>query len=173
MLRILLLFWAALSLPALAQEELYRLGPGDVIAIHVYGEQDLSFQRVLIGETGQISYPFLGVVDASNATLEEVEQRLIAGLKPDYLMDPKIVVSIVEYRPFYVSGEVKKPGSFPFQPGLTLLKAVSVAGGFTERASQSKIYVISQSDGSGTPRRVELDYLVRPGDTITVEESFF
>ena len=151
----------------------YRLGAGDIIRIAVYDEPDLSFERVLIGESGTFAYPFLGDVQAEGVTLGELEARMLQGLKPDYLLDPKLSVSIVEYRPFYIGGEVKKPGSHPYQPGIKLRQAVSLAEGFTERASRSKIYVVHEDDPSHERIQVDLNYRVRPGDTITVEQSFF
>ncbi len=151
----------------------YALGSGDVVRIHVYGEPDLSFESLLVGESGKVAYPFLGEITVMGLTLAGLERALMDGLKPDYLIDPKISVSIVEYRPFFISGQVKQPGSYPYQPGLKLRQAVSLAQGFTERASQSKIYVVHDNDAAAKRSRVDLGYEVRPGDTITVEESFF
>lgn len=156
-----------------AEDDQYRLSAGDVIRVHVYDEPDLSFERILIGESGQFSYPFLGDVRVEGLTLGELESTILSGLKPDYLLFPKLSVSIVEYRPFFVSGEVKKPGSHPYQPGLKLRQAISLAEGFTERASQSKIYVVHENDPRHERIRVDLSYRIRPGDTITVEQSIF
>lgn len=151
----------------------YQLGAGDVIRIHVYGEEDLSFDRMLVGDSGIIAYPFLGDINLKGLTLAELESALKRGLQPDYLIEPRITVSIVEYRPFFISGEVKKPGGYPFQPGITVNQAVAVANGFTERASKSKIYIVHDDNPSGQPIKVGLNHEVRPGDTITVEQSFF
>ncbi|KJS08381.1 MAG: hypothetical protein VR73_05870 [Gammaproteobacteria bacterium BRH_c0] len=149
------------------------MGAGDIIRIHVFGEPDLTFDSVLVGESGKISYPFLGELTIKGLSLSGLEGVLMAGLKPDYLIDPKISVSIVEYRPFFINGQVNNPGSYPYQPGLRLRQAISLAAGLTERASQSKIYVVHDNDPSAKRRRVDLNYNVRPGDTITIEESFF
>jgi polysaccharide export outer membrane protein len=174
------LLWLALGLGFVQAEDQvpgpddqYTLGAGDVIRIHVFGEPDLSFESVLVGESGKVSYPFLGELTVKGLTLAQMDALLLTGLKPDYLIDPKISVSIVAYRPFFISGEVKKPGSYPYQPGLRLRQAISLAEGFTERASQSKIYVVHDNDPSAKRHRVDLGYDVKPGDTITVEESFF
>jgi polysaccharide export outer membrane protein len=161
------------SLLVIADSEGYSLGAGDVIRINVYGEPDLSFDSMLVGESGKISYPFLGEIIVKGITLSQLENKLLSGLKPDFLIDPKISVSIVEYRPFYISGEVTTPGSYPYKPGLKLRQAVSMAQGFTERASQTKIYVVHDTDPSAKRHKADLSYNVRPGDTITVEESFF
>ncbi len=161
---------------ALAQEGArgmsgYKLGPGDRISIHVFGEEDLSFETVL-SDASTISYPFLGELAIKGKTVGELEQYIIDGLKGPYLVDPKVNITIVEYRQFYIQGEVKNSGGYPYQPGLTLRKAITLAGGFTERASKTKIFVVRQEEGT-TPQPIQLDDLVFPGDAITVEQSFF
>ena len=166
----------------------YRLGAGDVISISVYDEADLSLE-VRIGLSGQISYPLLGDVVVSGLTPKLLEQKLTRGLKGPYLVAPSVNVSIIEYRPFYVIGEVKKPGSYPFHPGLTVDKAISISGGFTERASKGSIYVIhddrqsrdkeedslegEEQDERAEKEQVELYDVIQPGDVITIEQSFF
>ncbi|MEH6593687.1 MAG: SLBB domain-containing protein, partial [Halioglobus sp.] len=92
---------------------------------------------------------------------------------PDYLIDPRISVSVVKYRSFFVNGEVKQPGGVDFQPGLTLRKAISLAGGFTERANKKQVLVIADSDPEKKEQKVGLDYKVQPGDIITVQDTFF
>lgn len=156
-----------------AQNEDYTLNAGDSIRIYVYSEPDLTFEDLLIGQNGRISYPFLGELTVAGKTLGDLQHTLIEGLKPDYLVDPRISVSIVKYRPFFVNGEVRNPGGLPFQPGLTLRKAISLAGGFTERANTKEMMVIADSDQDHTERKVGLDYRVRPGDIITVKDTFF
>jgi protein involved in polysaccharide export with SLBB domain len=170
----------------------YRLGAGDLISISVYDEADLSLE-VRIGLSGQISYPLLGDVVVTGLTPKLLELKLTSGLKGPYLVAPSVSVSIVEYRPFYVIGEVKKPGSYPFHPGLTVDKAISISGGFTERASKSSIYVIhddrkprvNQGDGlegekqdeqkvkRTEKKKVDLYDVIQPGDVVTIEQSFF
>ena len=152
--------------------EQYRLGAGDVVKILVFGEKDLSIET-RVGDTGTISYPFLGELRISGLTPIELELLVTDGLKGPYLVDPKVTVSITEYRQIYVNGEVGAPGGYRFEPGLTVRKAVSIAGGFGERASKSKIFVIHEGDANAKPARVTLDDPVRPGDIITVEQSFF
>lgn len=150
----------------------YALGAGDQIAISVFGEEDLSME-IMLNDAGSFSYPFLGELMARGLTVSQLQQLIVDGLKGPYLIDPKVSVTINEYRRFFVNGEVKSPGGFPFEPGLTLRKAISIAGGFTDRASRSKFTIISDTDASGEPQRAELSAAVRPGDIITVEESFF
>lgn len=151
----------------------YTLNAGDSIRIHVYGEPDLTFENLLIGQNGRIPYPFLGELTVEGKTAAEVQQLITDGLKPDYLVDPRISVSIVKYRPFFVNGEVNRPGGLDFQPGLTLRKAISLAGGFTERANKKQILVISDADPNRKEQKVGLDYEVQPGDIFTVEDTFF
>lgn len=156
----------------------YTLGAGDMIIISVYDEENLSLE-VRIGLSGRISYPLLGDVAVSGLTPKQLEKKLVDGLKGPYLIDPSVTVSIEEYRPFYVIGEVKKPGGYPFHPGLTVDKAISISGGFTERASKGKIFVVHDYGNSTQIRNneekiaVRLFDVIQPGDVITIEQSFF
>ena len=126
-----------------------------------------------LNDAGSFSYPFLGELMAKGLTVSQLQQLIDDGLRGPYLVDPKVSVTIVEYRRFFVNGEVKSPGGFPFEPGMTLRKAISLAGGFTDRASRSKFTVLSDTDEAGEPIQAELNTSIRPGDIITVEESFF
>ncbi|HDY82028.1 MAG TPA: polysaccharide export protein [Halieaceae bacterium] len=177
MLRLFILALSLLAgithLPVQAQDEGYTLNSGDSIRIHVYGEPDLTFERLLIGHNGRISYPFLGELKVTGKSAAQLQQMLINGLRPDYLIDPRISVSIVKYRSFFVNGEVKKPGGVDFQPGLTLRKAISLAGGFTERANKKQVLVIVDNDPDHKEQKVGLDYRVQPGDIFTVQDTFF
>ena len=164
---------ALLLFSSLAASQDYALNAGDTLRVHVFGEPELTFDELLIGQNGRISYPFLGVLAVAGKSVGEVEDELRAGLSPDYLIDPRVSVSIVEYRPFFVNGEVKNPGAVAFQPGLTLRKAISLAGGFTERANRKRAVVISDSDPDLQEQERKLDYAIQPGDVITVEDTFF
>ncbi|MEM1111410.1 MAG: polysaccharide biosynthesis/export family protein [Pseudomonadota bacterium] len=172
MLRILLVLLTMVS-AVQAQTDGYRLNAGDSVRIYVYGEPDLTFDSLLIGQNGRISYPFLGELIVAGKSSTEVQQSIEQGLKPDYLIDPRISVSIVKYRPFFVNGEVKKPGGVDYQPGLTLRKAISLAGGFTERANRKTILLIAHDDPDREERKVDLDYEVHPGDIFTIQDTFF
>ena len=153
----------------------YRLDAGDTINIRVLGEESLSLE-LEIGESGSITYPLLREVGARGLTTNELEDKMTSRLiDEEYLIDPDISINIVEYRPFYISGEVEDPGSYPFEPGLTLRRAVSLAGGFTERASRTRITIL---DGDNDEVEAEedselLDMRVNPGYTITVNQRFF
>lgn len=149
----------------------YKLGPSDLIRIHVFGEKELSAE-IRLTDAGTFTYPFLGEVDARDLTISELKHRLTEGLKGDYLIDPRITITIMEYRSFFINGEVKKPGGYPFLPGLTVRKAVALAGGFTERAAKSNIKVIRDEKGA-TEEPLDLSAEIQPGDIITVDDSFF
>ena len=151
---------------------LYRLGAGDVINISVYGEEDLSRQKYRLPDSGVITFPF-GEVGALGLTLVELEGKIADGLRGGYLINPRVSVSMDEYRPFFISGQVANPGAYPYQPGMSVRKAVSLAGGFKERASESKIFVGRETDTLHAQSKIGLDGAVFPGDTVTVEESFF
>lgn len=151
----------------------YKLAAGDIIRINVFGEADLSFEQIRLTDAGTFSYPFIGEVRAQDKTGAEIEQILIEKLKGDYLVDPRISVNVLEYREFFISGEVTKPGGYKFQPGLTLRRAVALAGGLTERASEGRISIIRDQDPSRTPEEATLDTIVMPGDTITIDQGFF
>jgi protein involved in polysaccharide export with SLBB domain len=151
----------------------YTLNAGDSIRVHVYGESDLTFEKLLIGQNGRISYPFLGELKVTGKSASGLQAEIINGLRPDYLIDPRVSVSVVKYRSFFVNGEVKKPGGVDFQPGLTLRKAISLAGGFTERANKKKVLVIPDNDPELKEQEVGMGYRIQPGDIITVQDTFF
>lgn len=151
----------------------YKLAAGDVITIRVFGEDDLSREKVRLTDAGTIPYPVLGEVRALGLTIGEIESTITVGLTGRYLVNPRVSVTIEEYRPFYINGMVEKPGGYPFQPGLTVLKASSLAGGFKERASFAKISIIRESDPGAGPQKATINTPVNPGDTIFIEESFF
>ena len=150
----------------------YKLASGDVIRINVFGEPDLSFEELRLTDAGTFSYPFIGELRAKGKTASEIEQMLVDNLKGEYLINPRVSVSVLTYREFFISGEVKEPGGYPYQPGLTLRRAIALAGGLTERASTKRINVIRDQQ-SDKPISGTLDTVVAPGDTITIEQGFF
>ncbi len=150
----------------------YRLGAGDVVSITVYGEDDLSRQKYRLPDSGLIMFPF-GEIRALGLTIAELEAHIADGLRGGYLLNPRVSVSMDEYRPFFITGQVAQPGAYPYKSGLTIRMAVSIAGGFKERASESSIFVVRESDPSHAQSKIGLDGDVFPGDTVTVEESFF
>ncbi len=163
---------ALLSLGAISQEtENYRLGPGDVIVIQVFGEDELKLETQLT-DSGTVNYPFLGTIKVVGMTIKQLEQHVYDGLKPDYFVEPNVFVGIVQYRPFYIHGEVNKPGGYPYQPGMTVNQAIALAGGLTERASKEKI-AISREGDKNNAQTGSLNTRISAGDTITIEQRFF
>lgn len=172
-----ILFFLGVLLSVSAQSQsaelgAYTLGSGDTIRISVYGEEDLSLEAQL-GDSGILNYPFLGELRLSGLSVANVEQKITQGLLGDYLIEPKVSVSVMQYRQFFVNGEVSNPGGFAFQPGLTVGKALSLAGGFTERANKKDIYILSDSSAGEAPKKAKLSSAVKPGDIITIKQSFF
>jgi len=151
----------------------YKLGSGDVITVQVLGEEDLRRARIRLSDAATISYPILGEIRLLGKTVSELEALIRDGLKGRYLLNPQVTVTIEEYRQFYVNGEVAKVGGIAYVPGLTVLKAITMAGGFKERASKQKIFIIRENDPSQKPQLVKLTDIVNPGDILTVEQSFF
>lgn len=151
----------------------YRLGSGDVISVQVLGEDELRRERIRLSDAATISYPILGEIRLAGKTVGELEKLIRDGLQGRYLLNPQVNVSIIEYRNFFINGEVGRPGGYPYVPGLTVRKAITLAGGFKERASKEKIFVIRENDPSQTAKKVDQNDLLFPGDILTVEESFF
>lgn len=169
-----------LALPSLdetppTQDNSYVLGANDKINISVYGEEDLTLREVRITDSGVITFPLLGEVRAAGNTIRGFELLLRDGLiREEYLVDPRITITMAEYRPFYIDGEVEKPGSYPYQPGLTVRRAVSIAGGFTSRAARSSISIHSAEKLDAPERTADsLDAAVGPGDLVSVPQRFF
>ena len=168
----LLIFSGCLSAAEPMSLSRYELGSGDKVNISVYGEEDMD-KELILSDAGTVSYPFLGEFRAKGLTIGQLEQMITKRLKDGYFIDPRVSVSIVEYRKFFVSGEVKSPGGFQFEPGLTLEKAVALAGGFTQRASRRGITVTREENGRPREHELSLNDSVYPGDIIVVSESFF
>ncbi|MGK9065273.1 polysaccharide biosynthesis/export family protein [Stutzerimonas chloritidismutans] len=162
-----------LAFTAGANAAQYQLGSGDIIRVSVHGEPDLSFEEIRLTDAGTFTFPFLGEVNANGKTPGQVRDILVQKLKDGYLIDPRVSVSVVNYREFYISGEVKSPGGYPYQPGLTLDRAIALAGGLTERASTRRMTIVRSAEGGRTAEKADMDTPVRPGDTINIDEGFF
>ncbi|WP_096087121.1 polysaccharide biosynthesis/export family protein [Agaribacterium haliotis] len=168
----LLLSWClSLSAQPLSSSD-YVLGVGDSIQVLVYDEPDLTIETI-IGDDGDINFPFLGDIPISGKTTAQVQQIITQGLLGDYLLEPSVQVLIVSYRPFYIHGEVKSPGAYAYHPGLTVDQAIALAGGLTERASEQKIFIKHELNGETVIDKVDLTYVLSPGDTVTIKQSFF
>lgn len=164
---------AALSGSSSNSLSFYRLGVGDVVSVRVFGEDDLSRDKVRVTDAGTVAYPILGEIKVSGRTVGELEKLVADGLRGRYLVNPRVSVTIDEYRQFFVDGQVSKTGGYPYQPGLNVAKAISLAGGLRERASVNKMYITREGEKPQNRIKVDMSTEVRPGDILTVEESFF
>ncbi len=150
----------------------YKLGVGDELKITVFNQEDLTGEYVVDG-SGDLSLPLVGTILAKGFSLKELENKMIGFLKPDYLLNPRISIQVLNYRPFYILGEVRNPDSYPYVNGMTYLNAIAIAGGFTYRAKEDRAYVVSGVDTSQEERQVKLEKLVKPGDIIRIDERLF
>lgn len=148
----------------------YLLGAGDHIQILVFNEPDLSM-KVIIDSSGNIIYPLIGKLQLAGKTPNQVAIDIRNRLKDGYINHPMVTVSMLEFRPVYVSGEVKTPGSYEYQPGLTVEKIIAVAGGFTDRADRSDID-LRRSNGQ-LLKDVIVTQAISPGDIVIIDQSFF
>ena len=150
----------------------YRLGPGDKVRVTVYGEPDLSGDYQIDG-TGIVRLPLIGALRASGYTAPALEAGIGMALTRGYLKNPRVNVEIVTYRPFYIIGAVNRPGEYPYVDHISAVNAVALAGGFTDTAKQSSVYV--RHEGSAVEQEVPTDQLseLRPGDTIHVKTTLF
>lgn len=160
------------NVAAALDSAVYRLAAGDSVRVDVYGEPDLSV-KVLIDPAGRINYPFLGEVPAAGRTAPQLAAALAKGLRNGYLINPDVRVSVADYRPFYVSGQVRRPGVYPFTLGLTVQQGLTLAGGLTDYASPGNIFVQHENAPKTERVRMTMDSQLLPGDTIVVEERMF
>lgn len=165
---------------AYAQE--YRLGPDDVLDINVYREEELN-RRVRISSDGYFTFPFLRKVKAEGLTVSELERNLKKALRK-YLKNPQVTVFVIEYGTITVTGQVEKPGSFPLKGELTVIEAISLAGGFTKIAAKNSVRIMRVENGKEKSILVEVEEIskkgnklkdvpLKRGDIIYVPESFF
>lgn len=155
--------------PAAPSAQDYRLGPGDKLNVNVYGESQLSGEYI-VNANGTLALPLIEPVPVTGLTLAETQSLIRDRLAAGFLGNPIVSVGILDYRPFFIIGEVVKPGSYPYVAGMTVLHAVAIAGGFTPRAAKEKI-VIQRGDQEGI--RVQQSSPLQPGDIVTVKERFF
>lgn len=150
----------------------YRLDAGDRVRLTVYGEPNLTGEFGLDG-AGRVGVPLIGTVRAGGLSAAELEQRIADRLSPDYLKDPKVTVEVVTYRPFYIVGEVKSPGSYPYVNGMTAINAVALAGGFTYRARETSFVIDRDTKGAARQIAAQPGSEVLPGDVVIVPERYF
>ena len=152
-------------------EVVYRLGPNDKVRIVVFRHDDLSGEFALDG-SGSFSMPLIGEVRAGGMTARELERHLEERFADGFLVEPRVSVEILTYRPFYILGEVNRPGAYEYENGMTVLNAVARAGGFTYRAKQD-LFLLQRGGANAKPVLVPGNTPVAPGDVITVQERFF
>ena len=150
----------------------YVLGSGDRIRVLVFGQDALS-NTYSVGGAGTISMPLIADVKVFGLTTTQTERAIESRLRGGFLRDPHVSVEVDAFRPFFVLGEVTAAGQYPFINGMTIRKAIAVAGGFTPRGFQRQAQITRVIDGVPVVGRFPLDTPIRPGDTITVEERFF
>jgi len=167
-----LIFFLLYSISPIVTASDYLLGVGDSIEIVVYGEKDLT-TKVKIARSGLVSFPFLDDIQVIGLSIKEVEDKIHAGLLGDYLINPQVSISITEYRPFFIHGQVVRPGGFPYQEDLRLDKAIALAGGLTNRASKVDWIITRTVQGKTVTIEANIATLIQPDDIIKIEQSFF
>jgi polysaccharide biosynthesis/export protein VpsN len=150
----------------------YRLAANDVIKVQVFGEDSLSTETRVTGD-GKITLPLLGVLDVQGLTVKDTQELITKRLADGYLRHPQVNVYIIRYRNFFVSGEVRAPGGYPYEEGLTVLKAVTLAGGLTDKASTGRIKIKRLNANEEQTISVTLKDPVAPDDVIVVPQSIF
>jgi polysaccharide biosynthesis/export protein len=150
----------------------YTLDSGDRLRVVVFGQEGLT-NSYLVSATGQIDMPLIGAVVARGATSDQLAGRIAAKLREGYIREPHVAVEIEAYRPFFILGEVTQPGQYPYVANMTAETAIAIAGGFTPRAFRRELVVSRTADGVATRMTVPLNFPLRPGDTLNVEERWF
>jgi len=150
----------------------YRLGAGDKVKVTIFGEPDLSGTYSISGE-GKVSAPLVGDIQAAGLTAPELQAALETTYRQGYLKDPKVNVEVMSFRPFYILGEVKLPGEYPYDNGMTVVKAVAMAQGFTYRADEKHVFIKHLNGIKEDEVPLTSNAPVAPGDTIRIAERYF
>ncbi|HYD65711.1 polysaccharide biosynthesis/export family protein [Azospirillum sp.] len=158
--------------PGLAAGGDYRLGAGDAVRITVFGEQPLSGEFRVDG-SGRIAMPLIGEVPAKDRTTRELEREIARRLSPAYVRDAKVAAEVLTFRPFFILGEVRTPGQYPYVSGMTALSAVAMAGGFTYRARQDVVFVSRGRDPERKVYKAPITTPVMPDDVVRIAERYF
>jgi protein involved in polysaccharide export with SLBB domain len=149
----------------------YRLDSGDKLRIRVFGENQMSGEYD-VGGNGDVGFPLIGNVQARGKTVHEFLDALKDKLKQGYLVDPQVTVDVLNYRPFYILGEVKQPGSYAYVSGMNVVNAVALAGGYTYRAKE-ELALIKRAKNPNVEEKASSQSQVLPGDVITIPERYF
>jgi len=149
-----------------------RLSPADTVRITVYGETGLSGD-FSIGPDGVVTLPLIGQLPATGLSCLDLQAAITAALQQGFLTSPRVSVELISRRPFYILGEVNKPGEYPFSPDMTVLNAVAMAQGFTYRANSRRVFIRHAREDH--ERRIDLTPAtpVQPGDTLRIGERYF
>lgn len=150
----------------------YTLDTGDVVRVSVYGDAELS-KTYRVDDKGALAFPLVGGVPVRGATTEGAAQRLSRALANGFMRNPNVAVEIEQYRPFYIQGEVRTSGQFPYVYGMSVRAAISTAGGFTETADRDQAVVYRQQGNQMVRGVVDLDFPIYPGDTVVISERWF
>lgn len=161
--------WKALEATA---AEPYRLQAGEKIHVTVYDEPSLSGDYQ-VDPTGFVSLPLAGTVKAAGLTQQQLEGVLEKSFSSEYLKDPKITVSVSEFRPFYIVGEVEKPGAYPYTGGLNVLSAIAIAGGRTYRANLSDVLIQHPGEAAMHEYDATTPIPILPGDIVEIPRRYF
>jgi len=153
-------------------ERNYTLRPNDQLRVQVYNEPSISGDYQ-VDSAGYISVPLAGRLRASGRTAGQLEQAIVAALSRGVLKDPRVNVQVSNYAAFYIHGEVKKSGEYPYRPGLTVMDAVATAGGFTYRANENKVFLRRAGAGAEETFPLDAPVPVYPGDNIRIPERYF
>lgn len=160
------------QLPTVAAQE-YRLAPGDELRVFVYGLDAIN-NTYSVNDSGQLSLPLIEGVPADGKTVPELEQAIAARLVEKQIVQrPNVNVQPVKMRPFYILGEVKAPGEYAYRPGMSVVSAVSAAGGYTFRADQATVSITRKINGRSVVGKADASSLILPGDDIRVHEKWF
>ena len=157
---------------AAASDQDYKLGVSDRVRINVYNEPTLSGEFP-VNANGAIAVPLIGDVGAVGKTTSELSREIETRLADGYLREPRVAIDVIGFRPFYILGEVNKPGEYPYSSGLTVMNAVATAQGFTYRADKHKVYIKHPGESSENSVRLDANVPVVPGDTIRIGERYF
>lgn len=150
----------------------YLLDAGDKVRVFIYGQPNLS-RIYMVDGGGFISVPLIGAVKARGETTYDLERAITVQLAAKYVRDPRVSIEIAQHRPFYILGEVRSAGQYPYVSGMTVETAVAIAGGYSERANERKVQISRRVNGNVERMLVSPDTVVMPGDTIHVRERFF
>ena len=166
---------ASISAPAVSApvaDDSYKLDAGDKVRVIVFGEPDLGGEFE-VDDSGYVRLPLIGQIRAAGIGLHQFEDKVKSALEAGYLKDAKVSIEVINYRPFYILGQVNKPGEYPFVNGMSVLTAIARAGGYTYRANESDIYI--RRKGGNEEKRMPADPSTKvfPGDIVRVPERFF